>query len=149
MRLIAILMASFVLNGCAFFKERYAQKPDVSLQEVHFQDPQFLSATLVFVLLVKNPNKIDLNVSEITYEIQLDGQSFAKAKIDKKITIAAESSNKVAIPLRVEYLKVFHGMKEILSGKDLSYLIVGEAKVSGFSVPFKEEGRVSLKDFEK
>lgn len=150
MRILSILiLVSFLLNGCAFFKERYGQKPDISLQKVYFQNPQMLSTTMVFILLVKNPNKIDLNVDEIAYDIHLDGKSFAKAKIEQKTKIPAEGSNKIAIPVTLEYLKVFHGIREVLTGKDVGYLVSGEAKVSGFSIPFEETGKVNLKDFEK
>ncbi len=150
MRFVSIaVLICFALSGCAFFKERYGQKPEISLQEVYFQDPQILSTTMVFVLLVKNPNMIALNVEEITYDIQLDGKSFSKAKVEKKISIPAEGSSKVAIPLPLEYVKVLHGIQEVLTGKDIDYVVTGEAKVSGFSVPFKEAGKINIRDLER
>ena len=91
-KLFLFAALSLGLASCAFFKERYGQKPEVQLQQVYLKDASLAVATLVFVLDVKNPNKADLKIDSVDYEIQLDGQSFAKTKIDEKIVLKAESS---------------------------------------------------------
>ena len=132
---ISIIIA-FILSGCAFLKSRYAQAPEINLHNIYLQDIQALSATMIIVLDVKNPNKMDLHVNEVSYEVQLNDQAFAKSKIDKETIIPAGETKAVEIPLPVNYLKAMQGMGQILSGKDVDYTVSGIAKVSGFSVPF-------------
>lgn len=137
---------ALVVSGCAFLKNRYAQAPEINLHNIYLQDVQAFSATMIIVLDVKNPNKMDLHVNEVSYEVQLNEQAFAKSKLDKETIIPAGETKSVEIPLPVNYLKAVQSMGQILSGKDVGYTVSGIAKVSGFSVPFNEKGKLNLKD---
>jgi len=52
----------------------------------------------------------------------------------------------VDIPLPINYLKALNGIGKILSGEDVSYIVSGTAKVSGFSIPFTDKGTLNIKD---
>lgn len=144
--MVITTIITVLLSGCAFLKSRYAQAPEINLNNIYLQDVQPFSATMIIVLNVKNPNKMDLHVDEVNYEVQLNEQAFAKSKLDKETVIPAGTTKAVEIPLPVNYLKVFQGMNQILSGQDVGYTVTGTAKVSGFSVPFSEKGKINLKD---
>lgn len=137
---ILFIMMFLTLSSCAYLAARFGQKPEVALQQVYIKDANFMAATLVFVLDVKNPNKIDLNIDRVDYEIQLDGQSFAKTSIDQKITLKSESVTKVEVPLPFQYLQLAGGLAKALQGQDVAYVFSGNAKVSGLSVPFTQKG---------
>ena len=147
--LLLLMVISVTLSSCAFFKERYGQKPEVNLAQVYLQGANFQAATGVFVLDVKNPNKADLNIDKVDYEIQLDGQSFAKTSIDKKIVLKSEATTAVEIPLPFEYMRLAGGLMKALKGEDVSYVFTGNAKVSGFSVPFTEKGTFNIKSLQE
>ncbi|WP_168196656.1 LEA type 2 family protein [Bdellovibrio sp. ZAP7] len=149
MKHIAVIILMIFLGGCSYLQNRYAQKPEIDLAEIHFQDTTALSTTMVFVLSVKNPNKIDLNVEEMTYEIQLDGKEFAKARSDKKTKIPAGETAKVEVPLPVNFLKAIGGITKVLGGEDVGYQIEGSAKVSGFTIPFNEKGQFNMSGLKK
>ncbi|WP_413575134.1 LEA type 2 family protein [Bdellovibrio sp. HCB290] len=144
MRTFALLVVVVFIGGCSFFKDRYGQKPEIDLANIHFENTTPLSTTMVFVLNVKNPNKIDLNVEELSYEIQLDQKEFAKARSDKQIKIPAGQSAQVELPLPVNFLKAVGGITKVLSGQDVGYEITGEAKVSGIKLPFNEKGLFNM-----
>lgn len=143
------IIITTLLSGCAFLKKRYAQEPEINLQNVYLQEVQPFSATMMIVLSVKNPNKIDLKVDEVNYEVQLNNQEFAKSKLDKKTVIPAGETKLVEIPLPINYLKALNGVGKILSGEDVSYIVSGTAKVSGFSIPFNDKGKLNLEDLKQ
>ncbi|UYL09530.1 LEA type 2 family protein [Bdellovibrio sp. SKB1291214] len=149
MKRVALLMSLMLVTGCSYFQNRYAQKPEIDLAKIYFQDTTPLSTTMVFVLSVKNPNKIDFNVDEMTYEIQLDGKEFAKARNDKKTKIPAGETAMLEVPLPVNFLKAMDGIAKVISGQDVGYEINGNAKVSGFSVPFNEKGQFNMNGLKK
>lgn len=146
---ILSIIITTLFSGCAFLKNRYAQEPEINLQNVYLQEVQPLSATMMIVLSVKNPNKIDLKVDEVNYEVQLNNQEFAKSKLDKKTVIPAGENKLVEIPLPINYLKALNGVGKILSGEDVSYIVSGTAKVSGFSIPFNDKGKLNLEDLKQ
>ncbi|QDK37896.1 LEA type 2 family protein [Bdellovibrio sp. NC01] len=147
--LLLLMVISMTLSSCAFFKERYGQKPEVKLAQVYLQDANFQAATLVFVLDVKNPNKADLKIDQVDYEIQLDGQSFAKTTIDKQIILKSEATTAVEVPMPFEYMRLAGGLIKALKGEDVAYVFAGKAKVSGFTVPFNEKGTFNIKSLQE
>ncbi|WP_413584746.1 LEA type 2 family protein [Bdellovibrio sp. HCB274] len=149
MRIFALIILTLSLGGCSFFKDRYGQKPEIDLANIYFQNTTPLSTTMVFVLNVKNPNKIDLNVEELTYEVQLDQKEFAKARADKQMKIPAGQSAQVELPLPVNFLKAIDGITKVLAGQDVGYEIIGEAKISGFKLPFNEKGQFNMNGLTK
>lgn len=149
MKIFAVMIVTVLLSGCSFFKDRYAQKPKIDVAKIYFQDTTALSTTMVFVLNVTNPNKIDLNIEDMTYEIQLDDKEFAKSHVDKKTKIPAGETAKVEVPLPVNFLKAIGGIAKVLAGEDVGYQIQGSAKVSGFTVPFSEKGQFNMKGIKK
>ena len=143
--LLALLFVVSLLGGCAFLAEKFGQKPEVTLQKVYLKDAQFLSATMVFVVHVKNPNKIGLTLEQLDYEVQLGGRSFSKSVIYPKIEVPAGGEADVEIPMEFEYLKVLSSLQDALQGKNIVYGVSGKAKVSGFTVPFDQKGEVKLR----
>ena len=144
-----LTVAAMTLAGCAFFKSRYGQKPEVKLYGIYLQDATLVEATVVFVLNVKNPNKMDLNIDDVDYEVLLDGKSFAKAEFNSKTKIPAEGEAQVQIPMPLNYAKLIGGLGGLLSGQDVNYNVTGKAKVSGFSVSFDEKGKINLRDLQQ
>ncbi|MBO9666917.1 MAG: LEA type 2 family protein [Bdellovibrio sp.] len=143
----AFLMGSALsLSGCALFN---AKKPKVDLNSIYIQDSTALSTTLVFVLDVQNPNKMDINVDQVSYEIQLNNQEFAKTVTNKKSRVPAQGSGKVEIPLPINHLKALGGVAKLLAGEEVGYEITGDAKISGIKIPFSEKGKFNLKDLQK
>jgi LEA14-like dessication related protein len=149
MKHLVIIMALALLSGCSFFKDRYSQKPEIDLAKIYFQDTTALSTTMVFVLSVKNPNKIDLNVDEMTYAIDIDGKEFAKSHNEKKTKIPAGKTALVEVPLPVNFMKALGGLAKVMGGQDVGYEINGSAKVSGFSIPFNEKGQFNMNGLKK
>ncbi|WP_413557808.1 LEA type 2 family protein [Bdellovibrio sp. HCB209] len=149
MKSLILITMAMILGGCSYLKERYAKEPEIDLAKIYLQDTTPLSTTMVFVLSVKNPNKIDLNVDELSYEIQIDDKEFAKAKTDRKTKIPAGETTLVEVPLPVNFLRAIDGVTKVLAGQDVGYQVLGEAKVSGFKIPFKEKGQFNMNGLKK
>lgn len=130
--------------GCESFKKAYLQEPKAELKEVQIRDASFAEATLIFVLEVKNPNKAELKISDVSYQTFLNDEFFGEAKVSKTQIIPAEQTGIVELPLQVLYSKVAGGLVKILKGESVDYRIKGDAKVSAFRIPFDKSGKLNI-----
>lgn len=147
MRFAVIAFLYFLLlwgTGCASLLG-YTKDPKVSLQQVAVREVNLAGATLVFALKVENPNKRDIEVSEVSYKVFLSGREFAKARTEQEIVIPAGGTVTVELPLPVRYGDLLQGLDSLLSSRQLSYRIEGAAQASVFSIPFFKEGAVELR----
>jgi LEA14-like dessication related protein len=144
MRILAIILL-FVLSSCAIL-ETAVEKPRVNLREVNVQDPSATEATLVFNFLVDNPNSIPLKVDQVDYTVKLNGKDFTKGVMDKGVSIGANSSALVPLPIRIKYTDVFNSVSELISKGTTPYQVEGAVKLGLLSIPFKDAGEVKLSE---
>ncbi len=149
MKKIFLLLLWGLLCGCSSLQRNFTEKPKVELDHVYLRDPSLTGATIMVVLEVSNPNKVDLKVDEVNYEIFLDQKFFSKAKTAKAVLVPAGGTEKVELPLPIEYSQFVRGAKKLLFGEKLEYRIKGNAKVSLFSIPFEQTGSFGLHGDEK
>lgn len=140
-----ILLLSFFMTSCAGIMKQMIEEPKVKLERIFLKDANFSSTTMVFVLAVENPNKVDIKVDEVKYRVFLNGKDFAEARTDEVIQVAAGSKSNIELPLPVAYNKLWSGITELAFAKTTSYKIEGDAKIALFSIPFSKEGKFDLR----
>ncbi|RYZ85194.1 MAG: hypothetical protein EOP04_16475, partial [Proteobacteria bacterium] len=71
-RLFTLVAASacllFLTLGCASMFNKLIDKPKIDLDRVSVRDANLTGATLLFIVKVANPNKVDIKVDEIAYK---------------------------------------------------------------------------------
>ena len=140
-----------LLTGCA----APLQKPEVSLAGVELIGIGLVEQRLLLKLNVSNPNDVDLPVKALSFDLDLDGQPFAKGVSEQPVTIArhAEALLDVKVVSRLgDVLKQLSAARK--NGK-LGYRIHGRVELGAerpagpASVAFDRSGEVSLSALER
>ena len=139
------VLMSFVLFSSACSTLMGLKKPEAQLNRVFAKETSLTGTTLIFVVDVQNPNDRELKLDELAYQVSLSGKEFARAKTDKVVKVAANSSSEVEIPLPVKFSDLLGSLGEIIQTQTISYKIEGNAKLSPFKIPFTKEGKVNLR----
>lgn len=141
-----VLFLSFLgLCSCASILGSVVEKPKVDLDQVKIRSADLNGATLVFLVNVENPNRVDIKVDEINYTIFVNNKELSRAKTEKAVNVPANSKAQVEIPLPVTYSKIFSNLKDLMFADTATYKIEGDAKFPLFRVPFSKEGVVELR----
>ena len=147
--LTALAIVVALLGGCA----APLQKPEVSLAGVELVGVGLVEQRLLLKLKISNPNDVDLPVKSLSFDLDLDGQPFAKGASEQPVTIArhAEAQLDVKVVSRLgDVLKQLNAARK--NGK-LGYRIHGRVEFNGSagptSVTFDRLGEVSLAALER
>jgi len=84
--LLAIMAALLVLASCSGLKTQ-VKSPAVSLAGVRVVDLGFFEQRFAFKLRVQNPNDFDLPLTGLHFELEINGQPFAKGVNNKPVTV--------------------------------------------------------------
>ena len=148
-RAVSLAIVVALLGGCA----APLQKPEVSLAGVELVGVGLVEQRLLLKLNVSNPNDVDLPVKSLSFDLDLDGQPFAKGASEQPVTIArhAEAQLDVKVVSRLgDVLKQLNAARK--NGK-LGYRIHGRVEFNGSagptSVTFDRLGEVSLAALER
>ena len=148
-RAVSLAIVVALLGGCA----APLQKPEVSLAGVELVGVGLVEQRLLLKLKISNPNDVDLPVKSLSFDLDLDGQPFAKGASEQPVTIArhAEAQLDVKVVSRLgDVLKQLNAARQ--NGK-LGYRIHGRVEFNGSagptSVTFDRLGEVSLAALER
>lgn len=134
-----------LLMSCASWQEKW-EDPKIALQEVNVEKAGLTEATLVFQFLVENPNSKTIKVDKVDYALSVRGKSLTQGVLEKGLEVGAKSSLMVPLPVRVKYSDVFESLASLLKDEMLPYQMEGKVKMGLFSIPFKKQGEVKLRE---
>lgn len=140
---ISLIVAALFLSGCTLL-----QKPDppkVTLRQVRVEEVNLKGARVVFDLDAFNPNSSALAVDHVKYNLELNSKPITEGALQNRIELKAKEISQVSIPIEVEFTKVFDSLLSALQKPKADYRMFGQAKVSGFTVPFEEKGTIDWK----
>jgi LEA14-like dessication related protein len=133
-------LALITLSGCAALEDVLLQKkPTASLVGLHLTDISLKSASLVFDVEVENPYSAPLPLVNLDYDVSSKAQQLFTGTADLQTTIPAESSQKVALPITLNYIDLVKAFKDVRPGSVVPY----EAVV-GLSLDAPVLGRIRL-----
>ncbi|WP_313951338.1 LEA type 2 family protein [Accumulibacter sp.] len=138
--LFALLSACASLNGLT-------QKPEVAIVGIDLLQLGFLEQRFALQLRIRNPNDVDLPIDGLSFEIEVNGQSFVSGLSDKRVSVPRFGEallEVIASSTLAGALKQFHELRK--GGRDrVEYRIVGRLNVSGIgSVPFERRGELQM-----
>ena len=156
-RLLLLCLALLVggLAGCAGLGA-LKEKPEVSLAGVELQEFALFEQRFGIKLRIRNPNDVDLPISALVFDVELNGQPFARGMSNKAVTVprygeaVLEAS---AVSQLGGMLRQFREwQKAQREGAAVTYRIVGHLELGGFgglgSLPFERQGEVQLPTFD-
>ncbi len=135
--------AAIAATGCASLSA-LLEEPKVGLQALKVQDPTANGVTLVFLLLVENPNPIALGVDELAYDLEVSGRALTSGKLAGGARIPPKGEAVVEIPVPVKYSDLFTSVLQLLKDQASPYRLKGAARVGPFEIPFDRSGELKL-----
>lgn len=122
------------------------KRPSISLQKFSVEDISLTSANLNIELSVDNPNSFQLNMNQLSYDLEVNGLQSITGSVEEKINLASESVQTVNIPISISFLNAGMTAYRILTGNnDINYTLKGSTTL-GSSLPYF---KLSTFDFDK
>lgn len=79
-----ILLSALLLAGCA---RMMLQPPSVTLAHMEVVEVGLFEQRFAFKLRVMNPNKAEIAITGLSFEVELNNESFAKGVSSKPVTV--------------------------------------------------------------
>ena len=108
------------------------KKPEASFVNGKLTGLSFDTADFLFDLEVKNPNNLGLKMVGLSYDFEINENSFLNGKQDKNLEIVAGGSSIIQIPVSLNFVKLYKTFKE-LAGEDTTKYHI--KSVISFAVP--------------
>lgn len=139
------VILSLLITGCAGLEQR-EEAPRVNLVNLKILDVQFFEQRYGLTLRIINPDRRELSIEGISFEIELNGEEFAYGVSGEPVVIPAFGEE----TLEVEVISTLFNVVEQLhnlerrSGQPLEYRIHGRISITGglMSIPFEQQGSI-------
>ena len=148
---LILLVSTLLLTGCAGVGKRL-EPPRISLANIQIEE--FTGFETVFQIKVRvfNTNDVDLKVSGIDADLEINGKPFATGVSKTAVKIPSFETQIVPVTLYSSVIDIVKGIHGLHQSEKLSYRLSGKLRVSGDSMPaktlpFEAEGQVTLDEF--
>ena len=145
--LAAIGAALAATAGCSVLGRAAFQNPIVHLRDVRVRGLGLTGGSLDVLLSVYNPNHFRLDATELTYKVNLAGDSVtvASGALSDRFTVQDNDSTVVTIPVSFTYAGIGAAGRSILSTGAVDYHVLGDvtvgSPVGSVRVPYSSTGR--------
>lgn len=147
-RIVLMLFLGMValVTGCVHLAG-IKQNPDISLTGIELVELGLLEQRFNLKLRIQNPNDAALPINGMTFEIELNGATFAKGLSDKVVIVPRLGETvmevKATSTLGMVWKQLVESQK---SNRDkVDYRLSGRLFLQGLgSIPFEQKGNVSM-----
>ena len=112
-----------ILGSCASLSD-LIRKPEVTVRQIKPLAISFQEITLEMELLIENPNPVEINLEGYDYDFLIEGSSFLKGTQNDPLSISANSSSTVKVPLTVNYRELYKSLSSLQEDGESDYTIV-------------------------
>ncbi len=148
-RSVAVLLAAATLGACS----SALKEPEVKLDGIRIGSVGFDGGTLRVRLNVINPNSFGLQAEGLDYLIEVSeedaGESawdtLSSGSFDERITVEADDSAFVEIPIRFRYRDLGSALSSLLATGSFDYRISGRVQLREpvrRALPFRRTGNI-------
>jgi LEA14-like dessication related protein len=127
------------------------QKPEISLAGVELVDFGLFEQRFKLDLRIQNPNDVALPIRGLSFDVELNGQHFAKGVSDQAVTVPRFGEAVLAVTATSNLGNVLRQLNELQqSGRQRAdYRIGGRLELAGVgSIPFERKGDVAMPVFD-
>lgn len=141
---VTSLLLLGLLASCATLNP-YREPPRVSLAGINLAGGSLLEQRYRLQLRVENPNPAELPIEGMTYELDVNERPFARGTSNQKVVIPKFGSELIEVEGFSPISSLLPQLRELGSGKGtVNYKLRGKAYVRSQSVPFTQQGNVTL-----
>ncbi len=133
------------LSGCAplFWM---TQKPHVDIAGIVPMEIRLLEQTFLIELRIQNPTEMDLDIAGLTFELEINGQPFARGVSNKSVKVKRLSTEIIQLKAYTGLADLLRQISEARKGSyatDFTYHLKGVLYVgsSFLRIPFDETGK--------
>jgi LEA14-like dessication related protein len=120
------------------------QAPSVTLSDLRFEKSTLFEQRMLTTLRVQNPNEFDLDVEGVAFDLEVNGQPFAKGVGKGHGVVPAYGSGLIEAEAIATLMGLVRQIETLTlpGGPKLSYRLAGRLKVRHrtFSIPFEMRG---------
>lgn len=118
-----------LLSGCETLKTLQLWKsPDARVREVAITGLSFEGAEITTDIEISNPNAIGIDLAGLEYQLVVEGSPFVGGEIDQKLSIEAQGTSTIAVPVAVTFLDLRDAIAAVGDKDELAYEVVVELR---------------------
>src|SRR3990172_10503883 len=118
---VAYLFITALIVSCGCSVLPSSLKPRAKLTGVHFDEFTGGALGLTFDVEVKNPYPVSVPVTRLAYSLTSNQTEFIAGSTEPNAVIPASSEVNVALPVKVDYRRMWQGLKGIRPGSVIPY----------------------------
>jgi LEA14-like dessication related protein len=140
---IAVLL-SILLAGCASLFWT-GERPHIDIVNVVPKEMRLLEQTFLLELRIQNPTETDLDINGLAFDLEINGQPFARGVSNKSLKVERLSTKVVEVEAYTGLTSILRQLSEARKGSFASgftYRLKGTlySGAPSFRIPFDETG---------
>jgi hypothetical protein len=147
-RWLALTVVTALVAACATLGHLAFQEPAIALKEIAFTSIGLTGGTCDLVFDVWNPNAYRITSTRMEVGIDLEGNHFGDALLERPLDLSATAHSEVRVPVRFEWAGLGAGAKALLTKRAVAYAVTGrvllDTPVGTETVVLKGTGNVPL-----
>ena len=136
-----------LLSACAGLTER-PEPPQVSLANINIMELGIFEQRYGLRLRIQNPNSFALPLAGMSYQLYINGESFAHGVSSDRVTIPAFGENVVDVDVVSSLTQLAKQLTDLgaQARPSVKYRLEGKVKLDNFvgNIPFNYEGEVKF-----
>lgn len=146
--LAAVAVGAALLAGCASLVG-IGQPPGVTLAGIDLREIGLFEQRFGLKLRIQNPNAVDLPISGLSFEVELNGHPFANGLSNQSVTVPKMGEATLDVDAVSNLASLLKQLQELQKGgRDrVDYRIIGRLSAGALgSIPFERKGDVPMPD---
>ena len=128
------------------------RKPEIRLRSAKVINYSLSSVDLIIHIEVDNPNRLDLTLDNMDYNLRIEGKTIALGQLQEKFDLKNNDKKVLELPFTVNYVEVGKSLVDMIrSDRMLKYQFSGKAEISStfkflkeFKFPFQKSGELNF-----
>ena len=142
--LSALVVLLIIPAGCASLLWM-GEKPSVEIVSVVPKEMRLLEQTFLLELRIQNPSETELDINGMAFELEINGQTFAKGVSNKSVKVERLSTKVVEVEAYTGLISILRQLSEVRKGSyssGFTYRLKGSlyAGSPSIRIPFDETG---------
>jgi len=139
-----IVILVVLVSGCASLFWM-GEKPHVDIVNITPKEMRLLEQTFLMELRIQNPTETDLDITGMSFELEINGQPFARGVSNQSLKVERLSTQLVQVDAYTGLVSILRQLSEAKKGSYASgfkYRLKGSIHTGApsFRIPFDETG---------
>jgi len=147
---VLVLALSIVSTSCETLRSVLeVRRPTARVESVQVTGLTFSDVELTAQVAVENPNAVSISLSGFSYQVAVEGNQLVSGREDGGLTIAAEGSSTVALPVALSYEEIRRVVDAYRQQDELAYDVAVDLSfelpvLGDVTVPVRREGTLPV-----